>query len=46
MSPGLLPSVKDCLIHDKVMGSDHCPVSLHFNFSDAIVAVEESKHSI
>ncbi len=24
----LLPSVKDSLIHDQIMGSDHCPISL------------------
>lgn len=28
VSEGLLPRVKDVVIHDQVQGSDHCPVSL------------------
>jgi exodeoxyribonuclease-3 len=28
VSKNLLPRVKDVIIHDKVMGSDHCPVEL------------------
>ncbi len=27
-SPELLPSIKDCEIHDDIEGSDHCPVSV------------------
>jgi len=28
VSEALVPSVKDVIIHDEIMGSDHCPVSL------------------
>jgi exodeoxyribonuclease-3 len=28
VSESLLPRVKDVIIHDSVMGSDHCPVEL------------------
>ncbi len=28
VSEGLMPQVKDVIIHDQVMGSDHCPVTL------------------
>lgn len=28
VSEALVPSIKDVLIHDEIMGSDHCPVSL------------------
>lgn len=28
ISPGLIDRVEDVIIHDQVMGSDHCPVSL------------------
>ena len=28
VSENLLPSVKDVIIHDDVLGSDHCPVEL------------------
>ncbi len=28
VSEGLMPQVQDVVIHDEVMGSDHCPVSL------------------
>ena len=28
VSKSLLPHVKDAVIHDSVMGSDHCPVEL------------------
>ena len=28
VSAGLMPQVKDVIIHDEVMGSDHCPVTL------------------
>ncbi len=28
VSEGLMPRVKDVIIHDQIMGSDHCPVSL------------------
>lgn len=28
ISPGLAERVKDVVIHDTVMGSDHCPVEL------------------
>ncbi|KAA3645649.1 MAG: exodeoxyribonuclease III [Chloroflexi bacterium] len=28
VSEGLMPKVKDVVIHDQVLGSDHCPVSL------------------
>jgi exodeoxyribonuclease-3 len=28
VSESLMPFVKDVIIHDKVMGSDHCPVEL------------------
>jgi exodeoxyribonuclease-3 len=28
VSSGLMPRVKDVLIHDQIMGSDHCPVSM------------------
>jgi exodeoxyribonuclease-3 len=28
VSESLMPSVKDVVIHDEVMGSDHCPVTL------------------
>ncbi len=29
VSCSLLNSVKDCVIHEQVMGSDHCPIELH-----------------
>jgi exodeoxyribonuclease III len=28
VSKALLPRIKDMVIHDRVMGSDHCPVEL------------------
>jgi exodeoxyribonuclease-3 len=28
ITPGLVSTVRDVIIHDDVMGSDHCPVSL------------------
>jgi exodeoxyribonuclease-3 len=28
ISEALMPQVEDVVIHDEVMGSDHCPVSL------------------
>lgn len=28
VSRGLLPRVRDAIIHDEILGSDHCPVSL------------------
>jgi len=28
ISPELLPAVNDVIVHDEIMGSDHCPVSL------------------
>jgi exodeoxyribonuclease-3 len=28
VSEGLMTSVQDVIIHDSVLGSDHCPVSL------------------
>ena len=28
ITPGLLASLEGVIIHDEVMGSDHCPVSL------------------
>ena len=28
VSENLAPRVKDVIIHEKVMGSDHCPVEL------------------
>ena len=28
VSEGLMPRVKDVVVHGDVMGSDHCPVSL------------------
>jgi exodeoxyribonuclease-3 len=28
VSEGLMPRVKDVVIHDQIMGSDHCPVSI------------------
>ena len=31
MSQSLLPSVRDVVIHEEVMGSDHCPVDLILN---------------
>lgn len=31
ISPGLLERVKDVVIRDEVMGSDHCPVSLYID---------------
>ena len=31
VSPGLVDQVEDVVIHDEVMGSDHCPVSLYFD---------------
>lgn len=31
-SPGIVKNVVDCRIHDDVLGSDHCPVSLELKF--------------
>ncbi|KAG5461014.1 MAG: Endonuclease/exonuclease/phosphatase, partial [Olpidium bornovanus] len=31
VSPGLLPSLKECNVDQAVMGSDHCPVSARFH---------------
>ena len=28
---GMLDQVKDVVIHDDIMGSDHCPVTLELN---------------
>jgi exodeoxyribonuclease-3 len=28
VSRGLMPSVEDVIIHDDILGSDHCPVTL------------------
>lgn len=28
ITPGLIPQVQDAVIHDEVLGSDHCPLSL------------------
>jgi len=28
VSQSLLPKIEDVVIHDEIMGSDHCPVSL------------------
>ena len=28
ITPGLIPQVQDAIIHNEVMGSDHCPLSL------------------
>ena len=32
ISPELRPQVKDVTIYDQVMGSDHCPIGLEFEF--------------
>ncbi len=32
VSPNLMPLVKDCIIRDDVMGSDHCPVILDLDY--------------
>lgn len=34
VSESLLPRVKDVVIHDSVMGSDHCPVELNLTTDD------------
>jgi exodeoxyribonuclease III len=31
VSPDLAPAVQDVVIHDEVLGSDHCPVTLVIN---------------
>ena len=28
VSRALMPKVRDVIIHDEIMGSDHCPVTL------------------
>ncbi len=33
ISPALVESVKDVTIHDEILGSDHCPVTLEINKS-------------
>jgi len=33
VSEGLMPKVKNVIIHDEVMGSDHCPVTLELKAS-------------
>jgi exodeoxyribonuclease-3 len=32
VSQSLMPKIKDVIIHDEVMGSDHCPVSMLIDF--------------
>lgn len=36
VSEGLMPFVKDLIIHDDVLGSDHCPVSILFDFPNHV----------
>lgn len=45
VSAALMPAVRDVVIHDGILGSDHCPVSLLIDEPDSLVSgVPESGH--